>query len=46
MKKKMRMMIVLILIYIYIPRTQITHVLEDLTRKMEGQPPTKRSNGF
>ena len=23
----------------YIPRTQMTHILEDLTHKMEGQPP-------
>lgn len=24
--------------YIHVPRTQMTHILEDLTRKMEGQP--------
>ena len=29
-----------------IPRTQMTHILEDLTNKMEGQPRQKdRSNG-
>ena len=28
------------------PRTQMTHILEDLTYKMEGQPPKKRSVGF
>ena len=28
-------------IYMYIPRTQIIHILEDLTHKMEGQPPKK-----
>ena len=27
---------------VYIPRTQITRFLEDLTHKMEGQPPKKR----
>ena len=26
----------------YLPRTQITHILEDLTHKMEGQSPQKR----
>ena len=28
-------------IKIYIPRTQMTHILEDLTHKMEGQPSKK-----
>ena len=27
--------------YIYIPRTQMTHILEDSTHKIEGQPPKK-----
>ena len=31
---------------IFIPKTQMTHILEDLTHKMEGQPPKKRSVGF
>ena len=35
-----------IYIYIYIPRTRMTHILEELTHKMEGQPPKKRSVGF
>ena len=26
---------------IYVRRTQMTHVLEDLTHEMEGQPPKK-----
>ncbi len=26
----------------HIPRTQMTHILEDLTHKMEGQPPKKQ----
>ena len=26
---------------IYLPRTQMTHILEDYTHKMEGQPPKK-----
>ena len=27
---------------IRVPRTQMTHILEDLTHKMEGQPPKKQ----
>ncbi len=41
------MMIVYIhILYIYIYGTQTTHILKDLTHKMEGQPPKKRSVGF
>ena len=28
-------------LYIYVPRTQMTHILEDLTHNMEGQPSIK-----
>ena len=27
--------------HLYIPRTQMSHILEDFTHKMEGQPPKK-----
>ena len=29
---------VYIYIYIYLPRTQMTHIFEDLTHRMEGHP--------
>ena len=33
--------------HVYTPRTQKNHILEDLTHKVEGQPPQKKASvGF